>query len=346
MDDKQAAILSAMTDAAKGAPPPGGQAPAPKPEAKDTDQDKATAKGSPETEGDKSKSQAVVYDVNIGGESRKLTPEQIAGTYDRYGQLNFKQAQMKPVIDLVDQFSKQTGITDPRQIAGAMQSLLARANQKNPQMGDDGQDANRKAEPKGTKTGQNNQDISAALTQWENDNAATLPPGYKEMIMGGGPGMQQMQAQMQQMQQMMRMIMAQAQGATGAARDGMQQAQNQQVQAMRQQIGNNLDRVQQALQIPDDKANDFMVFAAERGYTLEDFADPQLTIKVMQDYKNNMNSPEMERMRAMAERRQSWTGSMGGTPAGGGAPAKAAPAEGGSTFDQMADKVVARRQAG
>ena len=33
---------------------------------------------------------------------------------------------------------------------------------------------------------------------------------------------------------------------------------------------------------------------------MEDFVDPQMTIRVMQDFKNNMDSPEMERMRAIA----------------------------------------------
>ena len=44
-----------------------------------------------------------------------------------------------------------------------------------------------------------------------------------------------------------------------------------------QSIANNLDQAQAALRLPDDKGNDFMIFAAERGFTLEDFADQTLT---------------------------------------------------------------------
>ena len=54
------------------------------------------------------------------------------------------------------------------------------------------------------------------------------------------------------------------------------------------------------------------MFAAERGYTMEDFADPQLTIKVMTDYKNNKSSPEMARLEIMGKR-QAFTGSVGQT---------------------------------
>jgi hypothetical protein len=83
-----------------------------------------------------------------------------------------------------------------------------------------------------------------------------------------------------------------------------------------------------------------MMFAAERGFTMEDFVDPQMTIRVMQDFKNNMDSPEMERMRAIAQRRQAFTGSLGSTPAA--APSNAEPA-GESTFDSLASKIMSRK---
>ena len=83
-----------------------------------------------------------------------------------------------------------------------------------------------------------------------------------------------------------------------------------------------------------------MMFAAERGFTMEDFVDPQMTIRVMQDFKNNMDSPEMERMRAIAQRRQAFTGSLGSTPAA--VPSNAEPA-GESTFDSLASKIMNRK---
>ena len=109
--------------------------------------------------------------------------------------------------------------------------------------------------------------------------------------------------------------------------------------AVRQQIANNLDRTQQALGLPDDKADDFMTFFAERGFTQEDFIDPQLTLKVMQDFKNNMDSPEMERMRGIAQRRQSYTGSLGSTPSAGGMDTQP---QGDSTFDKMSAAIMSK----
>jgi ElaB/YqjD/DUF883 family membrane-anchored ribosome-binding protein len=124
-------------------------------------------------------------------------------------------------------------------------------------------------------------DIDSMLKQWEEENAASLPPGYKDIIVGGQQSMQQMQQQLDETRQMLQQVLAQSQGVADAARQGVQQGQQQQIDSVRQQIGNNIDRVQQALQLPDDKAEDFMTFAAERGFTLEDFVDPQLTVKVM-----------------------------------------------------------------
>jgi hypothetical protein len=63
----------------------------------------------------------------------------------------------------------------------------------------------------------------------------------------------------------------------------------------------------------------------------------------MSDFKNNMDSPEMERMRQIAQRRQAFTGSLGSTPAAGAAP-EAAPE--GDRFDQFASAAMAKRGMG
>ena len=55
-------------------------------------------------------------------------------------------------------------------------------------------------------------------------------------------------------------------------------------------------------------AEDFQVFANERGYTQEDFLDPQLRLRVMNDFKNSVHSGEMERLRDISKRRQAFTG--------------------------------------
>ena len=308
---------------------------------RDTAQDTAASKGSPETEGDKQKADPVVYELDMGdGKKRKFTPDQLRGTLDRYSALNYRNAQLKPITDLVDNIMRQSPGMNPAQLADKMKEVLA-AGEHNVQMGRNNDGKTHDDQP-GKQAG-NGEDMAAQLQKWAEDNAVSLPPGY-EQLMGSNNGqqMQAMQQQMQQMQQMLQAVLGQAGGVADAARSGVQQGNQQRAQAIQQTIGNNIDRVQQALKIPDEKANDFMVFAAERGYTLEDFVDPSLTIKVMQDFRNQMDSPEMERMRQMAQRRQAFTGSMGaapGTANGGGEQAS----EMGSTFDQFAASAMAKR---
>lgn len=305
---------------------------------KDSEQDNAASEGSPETEGDKMAADAIVYSVDFGdGNERKLTPQQIKSTFERYSAMNYKNAQYKPVMDIAEQIMAENPGMNSKQLAEQMQNVY-KAQQANPTMG------NTEGQKSGEyETGQAQQgDMETMLKQWEEDNAASLPPGYKDVIVGGQQSMQQMQQQLNQTQQMLQQVLAQSQGVADAARQGVQQGQQQQVDSVRQQIGNNIDRVQQALQLPDDKAEDFMTFAAERGFTLEDFVDPQLTVKVMQDFKNNMDSPEMERMREIAKRRQAYTGSLGSTPSATPG-AEAGQPQGESRLDQMAQSIMSRR---
>ena len=315
------------------------QAAAPqKEEKKDSAEGKVAEKGSPETEGDKMAADAVIYEIEFGeNDSRKLTPQQIKSTFERYSALNYKNAQYKPVMDLVEQIMRENPGMNSRQMAETMQNIY-KAQASNPTLG------NTQGEKSGEykKEGESG-DLEGMLKKWEDENAASLPPGYKDMLVGNNQSMAQMQQQLAQTQQMLQAVLAQSQGVADAAKQGVQQGQNQQANAVRQQIANNIDRVQQALKLPDDKANDFMVFAAERGYTMEDFVDPSLTIKVMQDFKNNMDSPEMERMRGIAQRRQAFTGSLGSTPSASPAGGDAGQS---STFDNFAAQAMAKKGIG
>lgn len=335
--DQMAAMVDNIAAKQMGVAPEQ-QAPAKEEPKTDTAQDKAADKGSPQTEGDKAQEPAIVYDVAFGDQTRQLTPQQIASTFERYSALNHKQAQYKPVLDLVDQYMRNTG-TNPKQFAKQL-SALQKAAQANPQMGNTEGDKSGPPYPKSQKSS----DLDTNLRKWEEDNAASLPPGYRDMVVGQQQGMAQMQQQLAQTQKMLQQVLAQSQGMTAAAKEGMAGATNKQAQAIKQQIANNIDRSQQALKLPDDKAQDFMTFAAERGYTMEDFADIQLTYKVMQDFRNNMDSPEMERMRQIAQRRQAFTGSLGSTP--NASPAPEAGAEGPSRFDEFASAQMAKRGLG
>lgn len=312
--------------------------------------EQATQDAAPQTEAGRMAEDAVIYDIEFGeGDRRKLTPNQIKSTFERYASLNGKQARYKPIMDLVERIEAAYPDAKPEQIADQLKALIT-AQQHNPQMGNTKETQGGTAENPASQSGTNQADrqaaaggdIEAQIKAWEEENAASLPPGYKEMLLGNQqmPQMvQQIGQQVEMLQRAMQLIMAQTQGVADAARSGVEQGTQTQSNAIRQQIANNIDRVQQALQLPDDAAQDFMVFAAERGFTMEDFVDLNLTAKVMQDFKATMATPEMERLRAMAQRRQAYTGSMGSMP-GAGTAEPAAPV---GRMDELAQMVMAQR---
>jgi hypothetical protein len=313
-----------------GAPPAG---PAPNAEAqdKDTATDKAMAAGAPVDEGTNTDAEAILYEIEMGGKKRKLTPQQISSTMERYSALNYKQAQYKPVLDLVEEAMKANPGATPADVASHIMALVT-AQKNQPQ----GAAAPKQEQPQ-VPSDDGDDD---PFTKWEKENAASLPPGYKDMMNGNKSVM----AQLQQMQQMLAQVLGGAQGVADAARAGQQDARQSQVQAIQQSIANNIDRVQAHLQLPDDAAEDFMTFAAERGYTLEDFIDPRLTLSVMTDFKNNMASPEFERLKAIHTKRQAWTGQMGGsTPTATTPDTTQPPDPNGQLFGQLAQSVVAKR---
>lgn len=323
--------------AAAAAPPPPQAAPqaAPEPKDKDTAQDKATEAGAPADASTKMGADPVIYDIDFGeGKKRKMTPEQIKGISERYSALNYQHAQMKPVIDLVENLLKSNPDAKPEHVAQFMEQAL-RATQKNPQMGDPNADA------PGRENKESPPDVDP-LAKWEEENAATLPPGYREMMTGN----QSIQQQMAQMQQMLQQVLAGASGVADAARAGNEDARSERINAIRQSIANNIDRAQAQLQLPDTEAENFMAFAAERGYSLEDMVDPRLTTQVMQDFKNSLNSPEFERLMEINKRRQAWTGApMPSAPTG---PAGQVPGEGtgNKMFDDLTRSVMTRRYPG
>ena len=109
-----------------------------------TDKREATEKAAaPQTEGDKvtepaaepvsNEELSALYKIKIGDTERELTDKQIAGTFERYRDLNFKHSQMKPVIDTVGQLMERTGI-DAETMNNEIIAAL-KAKQHNPQMG-------------------------------------------------------------------------------------------------------------------------------------------------------------------------------------------------------------------
>ncbi|CAB5220257.1 hypothetical protein UFOVP235_21 [uncultured Caudovirales phage] len=287
-------------------------------------------------EGNRSQADAVLYEVEFQpGQKRKLTPEQIKSTFDRYSALNYEHSQLKPVMEAAKAIMGHHGM-DPMQFAQAMIET-ARSGREGPTTFGD---TTRQNGPETTAKDFPADSFEAKLKRWEEENAASLPPGYKEMM----ASQMQSQGQMQQMMQMMQHVMSKSAGVADAAKAMNDVGRDNRTQAIRQTIGSNVDRAQQALQLPDQAAQDFMVYASERGYTIEDFVDPQLTFKVMTDFRNNMNSPEMERLRGMAQRRQAFTGSLGSTPSGGAATPPAD--QGGGTFDKLVNSAMSNKFVG
>ena len=325
--------------------PPATQQQPPKQQQKDSATEQAASKGSPDTEGDKMVAEAVVYEIDFGDmdkegnkKKRELTPNQIKSTFERYSALNHKNAVYKPITDVIDQYMRANPGIAPKQIAEQLINI-SKAGEKNATMGNvHGDKQGVYEKDKAIKSG----DMDATLKKWEEDNAVTLPPGFREMIDAsskGQGGMMAMQQEMSGLKNMLRQVLSQSAGMADAAKAGFQTGENAQISAAKQTIANNLDRVQQALGLADGDAQEFQMFAAERGYTMEDFTDPQLTIKVMTDYKNNKDSPEMARLREIMGKRQAFTGSVGQTAnadTGANASGQNAP----STFDRFTSNVM------
>lgn len=295
--------------------PAAGAAPTPE---TPTKQEQALAAAAPT---DQQAANSIVYEVEIGGEKRKLTPQQIASTYERYRELNFDQAQLRPGIDLLKTLQQKTGLK-----AGELANVIVGAlrNQtKTP--------AAAPAQPE--------VDDEATFKKWEEENAASLPPGYREFR----KTMAEMAKGQQQIQTMLTNILNAGSGITDAAKAAHMDARSQRIDAIKRTIANNLSQAQQKFQLPDEAANDFMTFAAERGFTTEDFVDPGLTQRVAQDFAATRNTPEFERLKQIAAKRQAFTGSLGSVP-------NAGPATGGDAQDtplaRLTNKAMSQRGMG
>jgi hypothetical protein len=137
---------------------------------------------------------------------------------------------------------------------------------------------------------------------------------------------------MQAVEGMMRNAQGSAQQGAELAASGIADKSS----AMATRISNNLDRMAQKTGLGEDQAEDFRIFAFERGYTSEDFLDPQLAMKVGTDYKNSIESGDMERLREIAKRRQAFTGTVGNTPQSEMASETGVEAEGDPTLNRLA----------
>ena len=256
------------------------------------------------------------FTVDFGdGNMRELTPSQIKSTFQRYSALNHKhQTKFKnaePVVDFVNQVIEEAAKTGAQLSPQDVLAFLTQGgHQQNVQGANLGHNTYGQA---GVNDGEDD-----PLAQWERENAVTLPPGLRESYAKS----QMLEGELIKTQEMMAQILAAAQGVGQQSQQQAMTADQQHRMALKNTIVNNLSSAQAQLGLSDGDEQDFMQFAFSRGYTVEDFIDPQLTVAVATDFRNNKNSPEMDRLRSMAQRRQAFTGNVQGAPAGpaGGAP--------------------------
>lgn len=306
--------------------------------------EKAKDSASAKDESDSMAEGPAVIKLKRGDQETEYTDSQLLGMMERYKGLNFKHSRLKPVIALAEQLLEQADPRDPEaaaKLAKVIQSSL-QAQTKNPEMGG-------KA---GNKTGNENSERRDSEPQqgdddfdwdgWEKDNALDLPPMLK-----GGKVFKETNAKIDrigsavaQLAHMIQQAMGQGQISSQQNQQALQgaqaQVQDQRATAMRDMIGTNLTRAQEALKLPDEAAQEFLRFAGMRGYGFEDFIDPELTMEVVKDFAHSRQAPEYQRMMEQMTRRQAMAGSLDAAPTGG-----AGPTQGGNQF---IDRMVANKR--
>jgi len=301
-----------------GVSPPAAMAPQAPPasiapqEMQPTPQEMAAQGVSPSTEGDKQSADAAqIMRIKFGDEDRELSEMQVKGTFDRYSALNFKHQNLKPVVDLAEKMLQAAQQKNPNASAKDLAKFMtaaAKAQTHNPQMGRGTQNPEDAVRAQiATSSG----DVDDMMKQWEDDNAVSLPPRFRETM----DGMAEMKAQNEELRDMLQQVIQGQQGVTDSTQKQLDQSDSREGNVMQQRIGNNLQQAQSALNLPDEAEQEFMQFAYSRGYTVEDFIDPELTMMIAKDFKQNQDAPELDRLRGITEKRQAFTGNASGAPA-------------------------------
>jgi hypothetical protein len=335
MNEQDLALINGAADQQLGAAP---TPPAPAaPESNQPTPQEIAAKGvSPSTEGDKQSADAAqIMRVKFGDNHRELSEAQVKGTFDRYSALNFKHQNLKPVVDLAERMLQAAQKKNPNASAKDLAKFMtaaAKSQTHNPQMGKGTQTPETASKP-----AQSRADVDGMMKQWEEDNAVSLPPRFRETM----DGMAEMKAQNQELRQMLQQVIKGQQGVTASTQKQLDASDTREGSVMQQRIGNNLSQAQQALGLSDDSEQPFMQFAYSRGYTIEDFIDPELTMMIAKDFKQNEDAPELERLRGITQKRQAFTGNSGGAPSVSNQSAASSPDQ--TFIDAVTNKTMTRR---
>lgn len=312
-----------------------------------TPQEQATANVAPNTEAQAAAADA--FEFFDAGNGKVYTPEQLRGIASRYSDLNYRhQTEVAPIqksVGFLNQLRAQAAADgqtlDDDQMSEILEAALT-AYVSNPTLG--GQSPKTNANPNRADVPIDNQagtvtDMEAALAQWEQQNAVSLPPMYKDAIAKTGS----LEEQIQQLTQMVQGLTQAGAQTAQQAQGQLQQAQQAQSEVGKQQVINNLQRIQNEFQFPDTAEQDFMAFVQGRGYDVWELMDYELAKTLAGDFKNNQQAPELERFRNIAQKRQAFTGNLTPSPGatGNSAPPPADPDM--ETIDGMTDTIMKQR---
>ncbi len=331
LDPNDMSFIDSVSSEQMGVAPQAPAPAAPAPEAKDkpTPQEQATADVAPQTEQSASRKEPFEF-LDIDGQP--YSPEQIKGMVTRYKGMNFehqtKVAPIKKSVEFLNALRQQAAeegqeINDD-QMAAVLQAAME-AYAKNPTMGENKnptsgdparQDINMSQEHNNTTP----DNLEAQLAEWEANNAISLPPAYKDSILNGT----KMQGQLQELTQLVKGLTQTNATTAATAEEKLTQAQNKSAETAKQQIINNMQRIQNEFQFPDEAEKDFMAFVQDRGFDMWELMDYDLGKRLATDFKNAQAAPELERLRASHQRRQAFTGNLSPAPgATGSTPAPA-----------------------
>ena len=356
MDDQ--ALIQAAAAQKLGIPNTQTQAPAAPPEAPQTKMEAATKTVAPNTESQNAKAQPFeFFEIDLGdGKKEVMSPEQIKGMATRYKDLNYqhqtKYAPMKDAIGFLSDLRTQAA-ADGHEISDAdfnkfvMSAIASYAHNPTQGAAAHGQGpattspakTNQSVDTKTGSVAHNANNMEAMLSQWEQENAVSLPPMYKEAIAKTSG----MEAQLNEMRMMMQQLAQGSTSALTAAQDQVSQAKTINSQAGYQRIGNNLKQVQLKYQLPDDAEQPFMAFIQERGYMIEDLMDPTLADKLGSDFKSVLQTPDLERLKAVHQKRQAFTGTTAPSSSQGAAAPSASPDADQSFIDTVAMEHMKKR---
>lgn len=319
-DVLQAAIASRL------GPQPEAAAQAAEAPAEANTQDMAVAAASPQNEDKAQSDKPVTYEVKFpNGESRSYTNEQLAGVLSRYPKMNAMHADMKPVFDAAEKMN-----LSPNEIVSRLSARMSEDNPAGPSAGPNVSQADQIGNAEASQ-------LAEALKAWEETNAVSAPPGYAQIVQNG--------LEMQEAMKLMASKIANMSGAAQqvAAASAEAQAANMANSnaAVQQRIANNLNMMQQQLGLADDDAAAFEQHMIRNGLTVEDMANMDLVMQTGQNFLNEKNQPEFERLQRVQNDRAAFTEQSAGTPAASGEPPQLTQAE--QTLARLTEKAMNAR---